>query len=125
MNEDPAPRVRISGPHPNRRGVSRPVRRQIDDETPLGAIYMGSLLRDQAKLALRTLLVLGASLGSLPLTFHLFPTLAESRVLGLPLPYLALGIAVYPFLVLLGWVHVRAAEGNERAFTDLVEEDDR
>lgn len=123
MNE-PQPRVRITGPPRGRRSTTRPIRHQIDDETPLGAIYMGALLREQLKLAARTLLILAGTLGILPLLFHLFPDLAAVRWWGLPLPYLAIGVAAYPFLVLLGWVHVRAAEGNERAFADLVEGED-
>lgn len=123
MNE-PQARVRITGPPRGRRSATRPIRHQIDDETLLGAIYMGSLLREQLKLAARTLLILAGTIGSLPLLFHLFPGLAEVRLAGLPLPYLAIGVAVYPFLVLLAWLHVRAAEGNERAFTDLVEDED-
>ena len=47
------------------------------------------------------------------------------RVLGVPLPWLLLGVVVYPFLVLLGWLYVRRAERNERDFADLVGEVDR
>ncbi len=39
----------------------------------------------------------------------------------MPLPWLLLAFAVYPVLLGLGWVYVRAAERNERDFTDVVE----
>jgi hypothetical protein len=39
----------------------------------------------------------------------------------MPLPWVLLAVAVYPFLLLLGWLYVRAAERNERDFTEVVE----
>ena len=39
----------------------------------------------------------------------------------MPLTWVLLAFAVYPFLVLLGWLYVRAAERNERDFADVVE----
>ncbi len=113
-------RVRVTGPR--RRTPVRPRTREIDTESRVGAIYMGSLLREQLRLALRILAVLAATVGTLPLVFHLVPSLADVRLLGLPLPWLLLGFLVYPFLLLLGWRYVRRAEANERDFIDLVEE---
>ena len=49
------------------------------------------------------------------------PGLAGYRVLGLPLPWLVLGGAVYPLLVLLGLLYVRQAERNEREFVEFIE----
>ena len=62
-----------------------------------------------------------STIGSLPLVFHLVPGLADVDVIGMPLPWLLLGVVVYPVLVLLGWRYVRSAERNERDFADLVE----
>jgi len=86
---------------------------------------MRSLLRDQLRLALRILLVLMLSVGSLPLVFHLFPELAGVRLLGMPLSWLLLGFLVYPWLLVLGFAYVRRAEDYERDFADLVEEVER
>lgn len=123
MSSSPPERVRVTGPR--RRGPVRPRTREIDTESRVGAIYMGSLLREQLRLALRILAVLGLTVGSIPLLFHLAPGLTDVRVLGLPLPWLLLGFLVYPLLVLLGWRYVRRAEQNERDFIDLVQEVDR
>lgn len=125
MSQQPPERVQVTGPP--RRQVNRPVTRarEIDAETPMGAIYMRSLLREQLRLALRILLVLALSVGALPLVFHLVPGLAGLRLLGVPLAWLLLGVLVYPWLVLLGWVYVRQAEGNERDFAALVDEESR
>ncbi|WP_207619433.1 hypothetical protein [Nocardioides sp. IC4_145] len=113
-------RVRVTGPPRRRTPGART--RDIDAETRLGGVYMGSLLREQLWLAVRVLSVLAAAVGSLPLAFHLWPGLTEVRLLGAPLPWLLLGVAVYPFLVLLGWRYVRRAERNEQHFLDLLSE---
>jgi len=42
------------------------------------------------------------------------------RVLGVPLPWLLLGVGVYPWLVGVAWWYVRRSERNETAFEDLV-----
>jgi hypothetical protein len=57
----------------------------------------------------------------LPLLFDLWPATRDARVLGLGVPWLALGILAYPALVIGGWAYVRAAERNERRFVALVE----
>lgn len=122
MTERPPERVRVSGPPRRRSGDPvLPRGRQIDAETRLGAIYLGSLLREQLRLALLSLAALLVVLGGLPLLFWLRPGLAEVRLLGMSLPWLLIGVAAYPFLVLVGWRYVRAAERNEADFADLVE----
>ena len=118
---EPAPqRVRVAGP-PQRAGHRRPRTSEIDDQTLLGSVLMGSLVRSQLRLAIRTLLpVLTFALG-VPLAFHLAPGLADVRLLGVPLAWLVLGGFVYPFLWLLGRSYVRRAERNEQDFAELVE----
>ena len=119
-------RVRVTGPDRCRSAAAQPAgTREIDAGTQLGAIYMGSLVRDQLRLALRILAVLVVTVGSLPLVFHVWPELADVRVLGVPLPWLLLGVLVYPWLLVLGWTYVRRAEAQERDFADLVDEVER
>jgi hypothetical protein len=121
----PPPRVRVTGPVRRPAGAPVPRLRHINEETPLGEVYLGSLLREQLRLAGICLALLGAGVVSLPLVFWLFPDLAGVRVLSVPLPWLLLGLAVYPFLVAVGWLYVRIAESNEDDFTDLVESRER
>lgn len=119
MSEQPE-RVRVTGPPRRRTPVARTV--DIDTETRLGGVYLGSLLREQLRLALRILAALALTVGSLPLVFHLAPGLADVHLLGVPLPWLLLGVAVYPFLLFLGWRFVRRAERIERDFAELLSE---
>lgn len=123
-NQPPSQRVRVTGPARRRR---TPLARtgDIDAETRLGGIYMGSLMREQLRLARLVLTALVGTLGVLPLLFHLAPGLGEVDVLGLSLPWLLLGVLVYPFLLLLGWVYVRRAERNEQDFAELIDEVER
>lgn len=121
--ESGAPRrVRVTSP---RTTAGRPrrvaVTSEIDAQTRLGEIYMSSLVRAQARLAGTVILALGVLVAGLPLAYWLFPDLNEVYLLGMPLAWVLLGFAVYPFLLLLGWLYVRAAERNERNFTDMVD----
>jgi hypothetical protein len=120
---DPTPRrVRVTSP---RTGAVRPQRvpaaREIDAQTVLGEVYMSSLLRSQLRLALLALTALVVLVGGIPLLFWLVPDLSAVQVLAVPLPWLLLAFAVYPVLFTVGWLYVRAAERNERDFTDVLD----
>ena len=118
----PPRRVRVTSP----RTAARRTRRvtaasEIDAQTRLGEIYMTSLLRAQLRLASLVIVAVGVFVTGLPLLFYLAPRLGRVMVLGMPLPWVLLAFAVYPFLLLLGWLYVRSAERNERDFADVVE----
>ena len=118
--DGPTPqRVRVTGPRtgrPRRTSVAS----EIDAQTAVGEIYMRSLMRSQLRLALGVVVVLALTVGALPVLFQVFPGMLTARFAGIPLPWLLLGVVVYPFLVLLAWIYVRRAERNERSFNDLV-----
>ena len=123
MTSPPRPeRVRITHQRTDavRRVPHRPPAREIDEQTGLGEVYMLSLIRSQRRLAVTVcagialLLVGTALLGAFANKF------AQARVLGVPLPWLVLGVLVYPPLIALGWYAVRSAERTERDFLQLV-----
>ncbi|MGY1828618.1 hypothetical protein [Blastococcus sp. SYSU DS0541] len=120
---DPTPRrVRVTSPRTGAARVQRvPGAREIETQTALGEVYMSSLLRSQLRLALLALTTLVVVVGGIPLLFWLAPDLTTVEVLAVPLPWLLLAFAVYPFLFVVGWLYVRAAERNERAFTDVLD----
>lgn len=120
---EPGPRVRVTGPPRRRPPVARAG--EVDQDTRLGGLYVGSLLREQLWLAVRTLTVLAVVVGSLPLVLHLAPDLAALRVGPFPIAWLVLGGATYPVLVLLAWRYVRRAERNEATFAELMDEVER
>ncbi|HSE09141.1 MAG TPA: hypothetical protein VLB29_10790 [Nocardioidaceae bacterium] len=119
---NPPRRVRVTSP---RTTAGRPRRvhvpSEIDSQTRLGELYIRTLMRAQLRLAVIVVVTLAIGVGGLPLSYLLFPGLDQVRVLGMPLAWVVLGFAAYPFLVLLGWLYVRAAERNERDFAEMVE----
>ena len=87
---------------------------EVDADTRLGGVYVGSLLREQLWLAVRTLALLTVTIGSLPVVFHLLPGLASVHVGPVPVAWLV-----------LGWRYIRRAERNEAAFAELMDEVER
>jgi hypothetical protein len=116
-------RVRVTSPRmaARPRPPTRSGTRDIVEQTGVGEVYTRSLLRTQLRLALSAVAVMGLGIGSLPALFAVEPQLATLRVLSVPLPWLLIGVAVYPLLVAIGWWHVRASERAERDFATLVE----
>ena len=116
-------RVRVTSPRmaARRRPPTMSGTRDIAEQTGVGEVYTRSLLRTQLRLGLSAVAVMGLGIGSLPALFAVEPQLASLRVLSVPLPWLLVGVAVYPLLVAIGWWHVRASERAERDFTALVE----
>lgn len=121
MSDGPA-RVRITHPRTDsvRIAAHRPVITEIDEQTQLGEVYLTSLIRSQRRLAIRVCAAVAVLLGGLALLGGYVGGFAHVHVLGIPLPWLILGLLVYPALIWLGWAAVRGAERNEAAFFELV-----
>ena len=115
-------RVRITSPlttaSPH---VRRTVQQEIDESTGIGEVYVRSLVRSQLRAALTVITTLMLTLGALPIVFWLLDDLSQLSLLGIPLPWIVLGVAVYPGLFLLGWLYVRQADKSERDFAALVD----
>lgn len=120
---DPPRRVAVTSPRTTavRHPAGRLALRALDEQDVVGELLVRSLVRAQLFLALRMLTVLGVLLGGLPLLFAVVPATRDVQLLGLPLPWLVLGVLVHPALVVGGLVYLRLAERNEREFADLVE----
>jgi hypothetical protein len=109
----PGRRVVVTSPRTEAGHRARPVRRRRDelaDQTGVGEVLIRSLIRAQLGL-----------LGSPPLVFAVFPAAGRVEIGGVGLPWLLLGVAAFPLLVLLGLVYMRQAERHEREFAELVE----
>lgn len=119
---DRSRRVVVTGPRTRavpwatQRGVL-----DLDEQTPIGEVYLRSLMRTQLRLALAVCVAVVVVGGGLPLLFALWPAARSARVFGLELPWLSLGVLAYPALAAGGWVYVRAAERTEGNFVALVE----
>lgn len=116
-------RVRVTSPRTGAtaRPPARAVTDDIDELTGVGEVYLRSLVRTQLRLGLGVLGAFGLTVCALPLLFAVAPALRTAEVLGVPLPWLLLGVGAYPVIGLAAWAYVRAAERAERDFADLVQ----
>ena len=105
--------------------MSGPPRRLPRDElaesTAHGGLYLRRLIRAQFALSVLALIAFGGLVGSLPLAIYLLPGLHDVRLLGVPLPIIAITLPPFPLLVAIGALYVRRAAALEEAFRDLVE----
>lgn len=107
-----------------RRHGARMVRTRVEvqEQTEVGEAMVRGLVRAQLLLSVRLALLTLAVLFSIPLVALLVPAFADAAVVGVRLPWLVLGVAVYPLLLLVGWIYVRRADRNEQEFVDLVDD---
>ncbi|MFC7448184.1 hypothetical protein [Rhodococcus daqingensis] len=118
------------GPRPRERVVlaqrhgARIVRTRVEvqEQTEVGDAMIRGLVRTQLGLALRLALLATGLLCAVPLLMIAFPGLSEVAVLGVRLPWLVLGVLVYPVLLVVGRLYIRRAERNEQEFVDLADD---
>ncbi|TCO13911.1 hypothetical protein EV652_12572 [Kribbella steppae] len=115
-------RVRVTSPRTSaaRRPIIPTGTREIDEQTRLGEIYMHSLIQSQLRLALAVIGGAAVVLGGIPLLFALVPATRTLDIFGLPLPWVILGIVVYPVVYVSARLYVRNAERIEADFTEFV-----
>ncbi|MBE3075568.1 MAG: hypothetical protein IMZ75_11610 [Actinobacteria bacterium] len=118
----PRKRVRVTSPRRDapRRGPVRPATTGIDEQTLLGELYMATLIRAQWRLSVSVLASATVMLGGLPLLFLFVPAIQTLKVGPIPLPWLILGVLIYPVIWLAGRYYVRQSEQIEREFIELV-----
>lgn len=106
-----------------RRNSRRVVRTlaELEDQTGVGEVLVNQLVRVQLILAIRLMALTVAVVGSIPLMLWLAPSLGRIGVLGVPLPWLLLGLAVYPFFLAVAWSYNRRVDRNEQDFAEMVE----
>ena len=118
----PPQRVRVTS---SRRGATpmhaRPVSRDLDEQTELGDVYLDGLMRAQLRLSVAVLALTVAGLAALPVTLSLVPATRTIAVVGVPFPWLVLGVAVYPAAWFLARWYTRQAERIEQDFAEVVE----
>jgi hypothetical protein len=94
---------------------------ELQEQTSVGEVLVRNLVRAQLRLALGLAAVVLVLLGGLPLAFFLSPTFALVTVIGVPLPWLLLGVLPFPLLFVVGYWYNRLAERHERDFVNMVE----
>ena len=100
---------------------ARPVSRDLDEQTELGDVYLDGLIRAQLRLSVAVIALTVVGLAALPITLTLVPATRTITVVGLPFPWLVLGIAVYPAAWFLARWYTRQAERIEQDFAEVVD----
>jgi hypothetical protein len=100
--------------------LASPALQEVAEQTSYGEIFLADLVRRQRRLSLSVAGVYLLFLCALPLVNLLVPDLAGLAVLGLPLGWLVLAVAVYPLLWGLAYYFVTTARHYEDEFTELV-----
>ena len=87
---------------------------------PSAAMYrrLRRLMRTQLRLAVTLLSWFIGVVFAGNLAFHFSPSLAATRLGGVPLEWLFPVVVVIPLLLFLGWFYVRRATANERAVNE-------
>ncbi|WBB61416.1 hypothetical protein O7599_02330 [Streptomyces sp. WMMC500] len=124
----PPPRVTVAHPRTLAARSTQPlpgsralVADDLGRQTPLGDVYLRSLIRTQLRLAALVVGALAAVLGVLPVLLATVPSVRDATLAGVPVPWLVIGVAVHPVILALAWVYQRQARKNEAEFADLVE----
>lgn len=95
---------------------------EVEEQTGVGEMLVRQLIRAQLATSAWLAVLVVLAVGTLPVLFWYLPDVAELTVFGLQLPWLVLGLAVYPFLLGVGWLYVRLADRQEQNFVSMVED---
>lgn len=123
--ERPPRRVRVTRSVPYRAAQEKPQARTSATENtddaeadPVVGVYDADLRRTVLRWAAAVLAVVAIPLFGLPLVLLAVPGLASSDIAGIPVPWLLLGIAVYPLVWLASRWFVAGAERTERDYVE-------
>lgn len=96
--------------------------RDLAEHTIRGEVLLAALRRSQLRLAISIATSFIVTVAAIPLVYYSFPVLADLLIIGTPVLWFTFGFAIFPMIVLLGFIHVRATERYEQAFTDLIKD---
>jgi TRAP-type C4-dicarboxylate transport system permease small subunit len=112
--------------HPRTSTRRRPSRtsapRDLREHTFRGEVLLAALRRSQLRLAMAIASVFLMAVGGIPVVYASADWVRATRVGPIPLIWLTLGILVFPLVIWLGWLHIRATERYEQQFIDLIED---
>ncbi|MHA7155493.1 DUF485 domain-containing protein [Arthrobacter sp. TMN-50] len=117
-------RVRVTAPRSNARPAagSYPVAREMAEQSEVGELFVRSLIRSQLRLAVVVATGFLVILIGISVLLAVFPQIGNLSVFTVPVPWLLLGVGVYPLVISCAALYVRSAARNELRFRDLVDE---
>lgn len=105
-----------------RRSSRTSAQRDLAEHTIRGEVLLAALRRSQLRLAISIATVFVVTVSAIPLVYGFLPALHDVLVLGVPAVWLTLGFGIFPLIIVLGLIHVRATERYEQQFTDLIKD---
>jgi hypothetical protein len=114
---DPPRRVRIVHPRTEAasRTVSQPPVSPPGSGSDVDDVSIRSLIRGQARIAGLVTAATVILLGGLATLGAFWPASGRTKLV----PWIVLGVLIYPLLIALAWFAVRQSERNEDAFRDV------
>jgi hypothetical protein len=110
--------VRVTAPRtPNASPATAPVGTGDPSD-----VYVRSLIRAQLRVAIVTAASFAFLLAATTAAFALVPEVREATVGGIPIVWIVFGAAVYPVVLLVAVLFVRAADRNEARYRSLADE---
>lgn len=121
---DKSQRVVITHPRTStrRRSSRTSAPRDLREHTVRGEVLLAALRRSQLRLAVAIAVLFLSTIGSVPILYAGVPWLRQASIGPVPILWVTLGFIIFPLIVLLGWLHIRATERYEQQFIDLVED---
>jgi hypothetical protein len=101
--------------------ASMRARVELAEQTSWGKLLVKDLVKVQLRAGLLLFGLVVVVLGALPVLFHQWSELAAWRVIGIPVPWIALGILPFPLLFAVGMWYNRLAERHEQDFVAMIE----
>ncbi|WP_167992070.1 hypothetical protein [Arthrobacter pigmenti] len=123
---DPVPkeaRVRVTAPTTSSDSItSYPVARELAEHSDVGELFVRSLIRSQLRLAVVVASGFLIILVGIPVLITVFPIINTWTIATVPVPWLLLGLGIYPLVISCGALYVRSAGRIEQRFRDLVDD---
>ncbi|MGW9168175.1 hypothetical protein [Agromyces sp. NPDC055658] len=115
--------MRVTAPHTGGPAAQPAGRGARPGTSDVQGVYVRSLIRSQLRLALVVAAGFVIATGLFVVATALVPDLDRTFVVGVPVSWLLLGFGLYPLVITVGVLYVRAAARNEARYRALAEDD--
>ena len=111
--------MRVTAP---RNAKARRLPATVDAGGDPSAVYVRSLIRAQLRVAVVAAATFAVLLAATTAALTFVPQIRAATVVGIPIVWVVLGAAVYPLVLVVAILFVRAADRNEKRYRSLAEE---